>query len=49
MASKLQEYSRMSEEVQRQLAGRLERWQSFLKTAPPLQRVNLQNRKHSVC
>ena len=30
MASKLQEYRRMSEEAQRQLTGSLERWQSFL-------------------
>ncbi len=36
MASKLQEYRRMSEEAQRQLTGSLERWQSFLKTASRL-------------
>ena len=33
MASKLQEYRRMSEEAQRQLTGSLERWQAFLATA----------------
>lgn len=36
MASKLQEYRRMSEEAQRQLTGSLERWQSFLATASRL-------------
>lgn len=36
MASKLQEYRRMSEEAQRQLTGTLERWQSFLMTASRL-------------
>jgi len=36
MASKLQEYRRMSEEAQRQLTGSLERWQSFLTTASRL-------------
>lgn len=36
MASKLQEYRRMSEEAQRQITGSLERWQSFLKTASRL-------------
>ena len=32
MASKLQEYRKMSEEVQRQLTGSLEHWQCFLAT-----------------
>lgn len=36
MASKLQEYRRMSEEAQRQLTASLERWQSFLATASRL-------------
>lgn len=36
MASKLQEYRRMSEEAQKQLTGSLERWQSFLTTASRL-------------
>lgn len=36
MASKLQEYRRMSEEAQCQLTDSLERWQSFLKTASRL-------------
>jgi len=36
MASKLQEYRKMSEQAQRQLTGSLERWQSFLTTAARL-------------
>ena len=36
MASKLQEYRRLSEEAQRQLTGSLEHWQSFLATASRL-------------
>lgn len=36
MASKLQEYRRMSEEAQRQLTGSLERWQPVLASASRL-------------